>query len=131
MLPLSPFFYFKIGVAGVAIIAAIWFYFWISNAFEERDKLRISDATKSVQIKQYQDAEVQNAKIRDDINAAISKIRVTSNTYVKAVDGQKPPVVPDGTVMQLVPGGMLPDVPSLSAFTNSTTNSTRTITETH
>jgi hypothetical protein len=126
-----PLPYLKL--AGIAVILfALGFAYWkISSAFDERNELRISDAAKTAQVKQYQEAEVQNAKIRDDINAAISKIRVTSNNYIKAVDGQKPPVIPDGTIVQLVPGGMLENVPRLSAYTNYSGNSPTPDTEAH
>lgn len=124
-----PLLYVKLGAVLLAIIALAGLYFWISSAFEERDKLRVTSSVQAMQVQQYQQMIAQNIKLNEDINNAISKIRLTSNNYIKAIDTGRPPVVSDGDVVQLVPGGMLQAMPSMPTFSNASTNSIKSVSE--
>jgi type II secretory pathway pseudopilin PulG len=116
-----PLIYLKISLVVIALIAIVGLYWWISGTFAERDRLKISEAVKTVQIQQYQEAMAANIKLNEDINNAISKIRVTSNNYIRSVDTGKAPDVPDGTRIQLVAGG-LPSSSGMPTFANYSTN---------
>lgn len=120
---LTPYLlYLKISAA-VLIVAMIGgLNWWIRSAFEERDKLRISDATKTALVDQYQKSMARDSQVREGINEAISKIRVTSNVNVQRIESDPPPTAPDGTPIELFAGGM-PTRHSLSTFSNATSNS--------
>ena len=126
---LQPYLlYLKIFVVAIVIAGILGMLWWINSAINERNALRISDATKTAQIKGYSEAMARDAQVREGINNAIKNIKITSNNYVTAVDNQPWVPVPDGTVVQLVNGGVS-KVPSVSTFTNGSTNSRSTIIE--
>lgn len=123
-----PALYLKLAGLAVVLIAIGSAYWWISSAFDERDKLRISYAEKVTQVQQYQESIARDIKFREGVNDAISKIRVTSNVKVNQIDSQPPPNLPDGTVVQLVSGG-LPQMSGMPTFTNVTASSRSTVTQ--
>jgi hypothetical protein len=128
---LNPYLlYIKIGLVALLIIVILGSYWWLQGVIKERDSLRIADAMKTSQIAQYQQAMAQTIKLQENINEAISKIRVTSNNYIKTIDNGKAPDVPDGTRIQLVSGGMLEQTNSVPTFTNTSTNSISSIHQT-
>ena len=121
-MPILPMLYLKAGLCLVAVLLVAGAYWKISSAFAERDELRESVKVAQAQVQMYQESMARDAKTREDINDAISKIKVTSNIQVKQIDTAPQDPVDDGAVVQLVPSGV-PQVPGVSTFTNVSTGS--------
>lgn len=117
-----PMLYLKI--AGAA--AVVCFVGYIYYALNDRASLQAQTKAQQAQIQQYQESMARDVQIREGINDAISKIKITSNNYIKQVDSGKPLNVPDGTVIELVPGGMLVEQPSMPTYANVSSNSRST-----
>lgn len=108
--------YLKIAGA-VVVLALIGYTYYV---FSDRTALQAHVASQAVQITMYQESLVRDAKVRGEINEAISKVRITSNNYIKAVDNGKPINVPDGTVVQLIASGLPVQQTGLSTFSSNT-----------
>lgn len=109
--------YIKLGAAVVVLLILAGCYWWISSAFSERDRLRISDAEKTAQVRMYSESMARDAALREGINNAIKNIKVSSEVFINEVDAGKTPHVSDGTQLVLIPGGVPKTVPGMPTFT--------------
>jgi hypothetical protein len=105
MFPL-PLPWFKIGAVVALLVVIGLLYWWISSAFDERDRLKALSDNQETQIQGYQQAMARDAQVRETINDAIGKIKATNNTIIQQIFNDPPPTAGDGDVIRLFGGGV-------------------------
>lgn len=138
---LNPYLlYIKLAVAALAVAAIVGAGLYVRHVFNDRGRLQAENGSLEAKVKSEQEKTAleragkelvtsqfnQYIQLNRDIADAIKKVKVTSATYIDSIEASAPPVVPDGGLVVLVPGGLpktdpLPGVSGLSGFPNRST----------
>ncbi len=121
---LNPYLlYIKLAAAALAIAAIVGSGLYVRHVFSDRDRLQAENGSLANKLEVQKAATEaitaqfnQYIQLNRDIADAIKKVKVTSATYIDSIEASAPPVVPDGGLVVLVPGGLPKDGTALSGL---------------
>ncbi len=123
--------YLKIAAVIIAVAAVIAGGFYVRHVFNDRARLQTENGSlsarlvvKDQQMEALQAGYERVARMQEEIQHAIAKVKIDLRSDIQSIDTAPPPSAVDGAAVVLVPGGLLPRVSvrdSLPGFDNHST----------